>query len=76
MLGSKRTENKNWNPDCEEHGLESEWYNNPIQIQQREESKNRSIQLQRLARQRREDTITKEEALRQLDEIYTRSKLE
>lgn len=25
-VGMKVTENRNWNPDCPEHGIGSEWY--------------------------------------------------
>lgn len=69
MLGSERTECRNWNPACEEHGWESEWYNSPEQTRIRLAAAERSAELQRIARARRDGTMSKEEALELKDKI-------
>lgn len=43
----------NWNPDCEEHGLRSEWYSSPAQVAKREADSERLRDLQRRAREAR-----------------------
>ena len=35
MLGSEATEHRNWNPDCPEHGLESDWWKSSEQVEKR-----------------------------------------
>lgn len=69
MLGSERTESKNWNPYCKEHGWESEWYNSPEQARKRLAEAERTAELQRIARQRRQELISKEEAQRQVRQV-------
>lgn len=61
VLGTKVLEQRNWNPKCEEHGLDSEWYNSTGQREQRIQT-TRTRKLQWLARQRRKGNISKEEA--------------
>lgn len=55
MLGSKKTEQKNWNPDCLAHGTESEWWNSDEQVAKRKEDRERLIEMQRLAREKRRE---------------------
>lgn len=60
-LGTKVLEQRNWNPKCEEHGSDSEWYNSTGQREQSIQA-TRTAKLQWLARQRRKGNISKEEA--------------
>lgn len=52
-VGSRVTENRNWNPDCEEHGTESEWWRSPEQVAQRDADRERLFDLYRRAREAR-----------------------
>jgi len=52
-IGSKVTESRNWNPDCDEHGTTTEWYKSPEQRTKREQMRSRTIDLQRRAREAR-----------------------
>ena len=54
MLGSERLEQKNWNPDCEEHGLDSEWWNSDEEVERRRTDLIRRRELFRRARDSRE----------------------
>jgi len=62
MLGSERTEARNWNPDCPEHGTESEWYRSEAQVLHRQVESIRGRVLQAVARLRRQDRIALEDA--------------
>ncbi len=53
-IGSTVTENRNWNPDCPEHGTESEWWRSPEQVEKRRQQNERLRDLQRQAREARE----------------------
>jgi hypothetical protein len=53
-IGMEITEHRNWSPDCPEHGLDSEWYRSPEQVQKREEQNARLLDLQRQAREARQ----------------------
>lgn len=55
MVGFEPTGSRNWNPDCPEHGLESEWYGCPAQVAKREEDNARLRDLQQRAREARKD---------------------
>ena len=39
------TESRNWNPDCEEHGVDSEWWQSPEQVAKREDASRRLREL-------------------------------
>ena len=52
-VGGKLTESRNWNPDCTEHGTDSEWYRSPDVVARRDEQRQRTIDLQRRAREAR-----------------------
>ena len=52
-VGLKLTELRNWSPDCEEHGVDSAWYNSETQMVKRAASSERTIELQRRAREAR-----------------------
>lgn len=52
-VGSTTTELRNWNPACAEHGVESEWYADPVQVAKRAEDRQRLIDLQRRATEAR-----------------------
>lgn len=43
----------NWNENCQDHGLASDWYNSPEQVERRLAQHNRLISLQRQAREAR-----------------------
>jgi len=62
VLGSERTAVKNWNPDCLEHGTESEWYRSEAQAMKRQANSTRLRAMQTIARLRRQDRITSEDA--------------
>jgi hypothetical protein len=57
-IGSTATEHRNWNPDCPEHGVNSEWWRSPEQVEKRrvqsERLRDRQIQANR-ARQGKRD---------------------
>jgi len=53
-IGMQVTEQRNWNPDCEEHGVDSDWYNSETQRVKRAAARERTIDLQRRAREARE----------------------
>jgi hypothetical protein len=46
-------DSRNWNPDCPEHGVESDWWNSPEQVAKREERNARMRDLQAQAREAR-----------------------
>lgn len=52
-IGGETTEARNWSPDCEEHGLDSEWWSSPEQKARREEQTTRLRDLQKQAREAR-----------------------
>jgi hypothetical protein len=43
----------NWNPECRQHGLNSEWYNSPAQVEKREADAARLADLVHRARESR-----------------------
>ena len=49
-VGMTVTESRNWNPDCPEHGTQSDWYLSPEQVAKRREQNERLVDLQRRAR--------------------------
>lgn len=49
MVGMRETGARNWNPDCPEHGTESEWWNSPEQVEKRRVDNERLMELQRRA---------------------------
>lgn len=53
----------NWNPDCAEHGEQSEWFNSPDQIAKREAQSERLRDLQRQARDARNRHYTRRAAV-------------
>lgn len=69
VLGTKITEQRNWNPDCEEHGWESEWYKSDMQQQKLKQQRIRTTALQRIARERRQGNITAQQAKERIKEI-------
>ena len=52
-IGMKATNSFNWNPDCAEHGVDSDWYADPERVAKRVEDNERLIDLQRRAREAR-----------------------
>lgn len=44
----------NWNPDCAAHGLTTDWYRSPEQVERRRVQSERLRDLQRQAREARE----------------------
>jgi hypothetical protein len=56
-VGSTVTENRDWNPDCAEHGVKSEWYQSPERTAKRQAESDRLRDLYRRAREARA-TIT------------------
>ncbi len=58
-IGMTITENRNWNPDCSEHGTDSAWWSSSEQIAKREAQNQRSRDLQtRAAEARRRSHLT------------------
>jgi hypothetical protein len=53
-IGSEVTEHRNWNPDCTEHGVTSNWYRSPEQVAKRQGQDDRLRDLQRQAREARQ----------------------
>jgi len=53
MLGSTPTESRNWNPDCPEHGTESQWWRSDEQVAKRQADSERLRDLQAQAREAR-----------------------
>ena len=52
-IGSELTGAKNWDPECEQHGLVSEWWNSDAVRAKREIDSDRLSRLQELARARK-----------------------
>lgn len=50
-----------WNPDCPQHGINSEWWQSPEQVAKRAEAGRRLRELQMQAREARRTSITHEE---------------
>jgi len=46
----KVTESRNWNPDCPEHGVGTDWYTSPEQVAKREADRARLLDLYAQAR--------------------------
>ncbi len=61
-VGSERTDSRNWDPDCPEHGVQSSWYRSGEQVAKRRFDDAEARIAQTLARLRREDRIGLEEA--------------
>jgi len=69
MLGSERTEERNWNPDCPEHGTTSVWWSSPAQVERRRYDSARLRTIQVIARLRRQEKLDAESARSLLDAI-------
>lgn len=52
-IGNEVTDHRNWNPECPEHGVSSDWYRSDEQVAKRAAQRERAIELQRLAREAR-----------------------
>lgn len=52
-IGFEVTELRNWNPDCEAHGIGSDWYHSPEQVTKRETQNDRLKDLYRQVREAR-----------------------
>ena len=50
-VGMKKTDSRNWSPKCLLHGIESEYWNSEGQKAKRKAMSERTIELQRLARE-------------------------
>lgn len=59
-LGLRVLEQRNWNPDCCEHGTTSAWWNSTEQRAEREKRRQALTEMQRQARAARERTRDKE----------------
>lgn len=69
-VGMHVTAARNWNPDCAEHGLDSEWWNHPTQREERRQADHRLRQLQdeeRTKRQRRMENERKNPAVERIE---------
>lgn len=49
-VGRELTEHRNWNPDCPEHGVGTEWYESDEQVAKRQADAERLRDLQARAR--------------------------
>lgn len=56
-------DSRNWNPDCPEHGTESEWWQSPEQVAQRQKQNERLRSLQAQARDARRAARDQQERL-------------
>jgi hypothetical protein len=52
-VGNNLTEARNWNPDCDEHGRCSVWWNSSEQVEHRRIQNERLADLQQQARRAR-----------------------
>ena len=52
-IGMEVTEHRNWQPDCLEHGVDSEWWSSPEQVAKREAQNERLRTLREAAREAR-----------------------
>lgn len=52
-IGMTVTEQRNWNPDCHEHGTMSKWYHSDEQVAKRQAQRERLLDLQTQAREAR-----------------------
>jgi hypothetical protein len=52
-VGNDLTDLRNWNPDCEEHGRESDWWNSPEEVEARRVQNDRLVEIQEEARRAR-----------------------
>lgn len=52
-VGGQPTSNRDWNPDCPEHGTASSWHRSPEQTKKRTADSERLRDLQRRAREAR-----------------------
>lgn len=50
-IGMTVTDQRNWNPDCVEHGVESAWWKSPEQVAKREKRIERTRGLQQQTRE-------------------------
>ena len=50
----KLTDSRNWNPDCVTHGVGTDWYTDPKRVARRKVDRDRTIDLQRRAREARQ----------------------
>ena len=56
-VGGEATESRNWDPECDRHGVKSAWYQSPEQIEKRERDSARLRDLQHQAREARENLL-------------------
>lgn len=68
-IGTEILKQKNWNPDCEEHGVDSAWYNSEKETSIRNARRERTMALQQLASKRRNGQISQNEAQEALESI-------
>lgn len=54
-VGSTNTGSREWNPDCPQHGTDSDWYKSPAQVERRRLQSERLRGLQLEAARRRRD---------------------
>lgn len=72
-IGTKVLESRNWNPDCEEHGVDSAWYNSEEETKIRNAQRERTTALQKLASKRRNGELSlneAKEALKSIEKAY------
>lgn len=69
VIGTQVLKEKNWNPDCSEHGVKSSWYNSDEQIKLRQAQREKTTALQKLARLRRNKQISQETAQKTVKDI-------
>ena len=66
-VGGEPTESRNWSLDCEEHGLESEWYKSELQVSKRRIASERLRALQAEAKRRKEGGAKNPNFFKELD---------
>lgn len=53
-IGMKKSESRNWDPDCPEHGLKSDWWSSPEQVEKRARVNKQLNDLRRATREIRD----------------------
>lgn len=49
-VGTQLSDNRNWNPDCPQHGIQSAWWKSPEQVMLRRQKADQLADLQAKAR--------------------------
>lgn len=73
VLGTEITEQRNWNPECEEHGTDSTWYNSEAETRKRLLQNERLRGMYDIRRRRASGEINIEQARIEVAELEQRT---